>query len=247
MTTFNHGSPELKEAHIVNCYNIIGDIHGRTCWQQLVRTDAVNIFVGDYFDPYEPISPAALLQNFGNIIAFKRSHPDTVLLYGNHDLHYLTERERCSRYDAMYAQQYRQSLQSARTLFDGVAFAAGSTLVSHAGVTLEWYESRFGTYQGESPAIVAAYINDLWRNNKAEFAFAANAVSPTDIYGESPTHSPLWVRPWTLAHHNLFARTAYSQVFGHTQVDDITAAGERLICIDCLGTTEKTYLLTNTN
>jgi hypothetical protein len=29
-------------------YNLIGDIHGRDAWQQLVREDAVNIFMGDY-------------------------------------------------------------------------------------------------------------------------------------------------------------------------------------------------------
>lgn len=38
-----------------NYYNIIGDIHGRTCWKDLVREDCVNIFVGDYFDPYDGI------------------------------------------------------------------------------------------------------------------------------------------------------------------------------------------------
>ena len=32
-------------------YNIIGDIHGRTCWKELVQDDFVNIFVGDYLDP----------------------------------------------------------------------------------------------------------------------------------------------------------------------------------------------------
>lgn len=33
-------------------YNLIGDIHGRKIWQQLVREDAVNVFLGDYLDPY---------------------------------------------------------------------------------------------------------------------------------------------------------------------------------------------------
>ena len=34
-------------------YNLIGDIHGRNTWQKLVRKDAVNIFLGDYLDPYD--------------------------------------------------------------------------------------------------------------------------------------------------------------------------------------------------
>ena len=34
-------------------YNLIGDIHGRNAWRQLVRTDMINIFLGDYLDPYD--------------------------------------------------------------------------------------------------------------------------------------------------------------------------------------------------
>mgnify|MGYP006874643990 CR=1 FL=1 len=39
-------------------YNLIGDIHGRDAWQQLVREDAVNIFMGDY-----PVMVKVLLQH----------------------------------------------------------------------------------------------------------------------------------------------------------------------------------------
>ena len=35
-------------------YNLIGDIHGRDAWRQLVREDAVNVFLGDYLNPYGP-------------------------------------------------------------------------------------------------------------------------------------------------------------------------------------------------
>ena len=37
-------------------YNIIGDIHGMTNWKMFVKDDAVNVFLGDYFDPYTNIS-----------------------------------------------------------------------------------------------------------------------------------------------------------------------------------------------
>jgi len=68
-----------------NSYNIIGDIHGRTCWKNLVREDGVNIFVGDYFDPYGYVPQVERMANFQDIMEFKRQHPETVLLYGNHD------------------------------------------------------------------------------------------------------------------------------------------------------------------
>ncbi len=218
-------------------YNIIGDIHGRTCWKKLVREDSVNIFVGDYFDPYDDIPQEQLLQNFADIIAFKKQHPETVLLYGNHDMHYLIDGEDYSRYDYRYANKYRQVLTEAKALFHGVAFAIGDrTLVTHAGISKPWYEKEFGTYKGQSPIEVADDINDLWEHNKKEFSFEANASEKLDFCGESPTHSPLWIRPWVLAYHNLFAGSPYNQIFGHTQIDKITTIDDNLTCIDCLGT-----------
>ena len=223
-------------------YNIIGDIHGRTCWRDLVQDDCVNIFVGDYFDPYDKISPAELMQNFADIIAFKKQHPETVLLYGNHDMHYLISSDRATRYDYMHAIDIKQAFADVVELFYGVAYAiAESILVTHAGVSKGWYEKEFGAYNGEKPSAVADGINKLWKHNKVEFTFKANATSWWDMYGESPTHSPMWIRPMSLAKHNLFAGTPYKQIFGHTQVDDITTIDNNLVCVDCLGTIVKSY------
>jgi len=223
-------------------YNIIGDIHGRTCWRELVQDDCVNVFVGDYFDPYDKISPAELMQNFADIIAFKKQHPETVLLYGNHDLHYLESSDRATRFDYMHAIDIKQAFADVVELFYGVAYAiADSILVTHAGVSKEWYEKEFGAYHGEKPSAVADDINDLWKHNKVEFSFDVNALEFMDLSGESPTHSPLWIRPWTLAEHNLFAGTSFKQVFGHTQVNNTIVINDCLICVDCLGTIVKSY------
>lgn len=222
-------------------YNIIGDIHGRKCWKELVQDDCVNVFVGDYFDPYEKIPYEQLMQNFRDIIAYKESHPKTVLLYGNHDLHYLSDADRSSRYDALHAEQNKQFFLEHQHLFTGIAFAFGKYLVTHAGVTKEWYEKEFGEYHGKRPFLVAKDINELWQHNKLEFSFRANVTLPLDLYGESSTHSPAWIRPWVLAEHNLFTGTPYKQIFGHTQIDDITTIDDNLICVDCLGTTQKSY------
>ena len=232
-----------KNRKAMHKYNIIGDIHGRDCWKQLVRDDSINIFVSDYFDPYEAIPPTKLLQNFENILTYKRQHPETVLLYGNHDMHYLINCLRGSRYNHAYAATYRQAFVGAKHLFDGVAYAIGDhTLVTHAGVTKEWYEKEFGEYHGETPEQVAEDINELWRHNKLEFEF--DMSDPTDWCGDSPTQSPVWIRPDTLMNHNLFACTPYKQIFGHTQMEDITTMGGSLTCVDCLGTVTKSYCFT---
>lgn len=221
-------------------YNIIGDIHGRTGWKELVRDDSVNIFVGDYFDPYEPLSSLHLIHNFVDILSFAAQHPDTVLLYGNHDLHYLFGGDRSSRYDASNAATYGRLFAETKSMFRGVAYAIGdSALVTHAGVTRPWYEKHIGSYQGEPVAAVADKINALWNTDKQSFAF--DTSNPYDCYGESPVQSPLWIRPWTLVEHNLFAATAYAQIFGHTQMSDLSLVDTKLICVDCLGSVTRSF------
>lgn len=227
----------------MNHYNIIGDIHGRTCWKELVKDDCINIFVGDYFDPYEYIPYEAMIHNFVDIIEYKTRHPQTVLLYGNHDLPYIAPCDRNNRYDAFHAEQNRQIFRETANLFAGVAYAIGDkALVTHAGVSKEWYEKEFGLYEGAKPSEVAEDINDLWKHNKNEFSFLPNATSVGDMTGESAIHSPLGIRLWTLAEHNLFAGTPYLQIFGHTKVDNIICS-DNLVCVDCLSTIVKSYQL----
>ena len=226
-------------------YNIIGDIHARTCWKTLMREDCVNIFVGDYFDSCENDSPAEQMYNFQKIIEFKQQRPETVLLYGNHDLHYLISGEQYSRYNPHAAFEYRQALLESQPLFHGIAYPIGEiALVSHAGVTKEWYEKYLGSFQSESLLVVAQKINKLWKQDKNAFTFDANVTEPDDHYGTSPTHSPIWIRPETLVEHDLFNGTI-KQIIGHTQTGAGVTKDHNIICVDCLGTKERTYQLEN--
>ena len=64
---------------------VIGDIHGRTIWKQIVRHNTFDkvVFEGDYFDSFD-ISVKDQLKNFNEIIKFKERFPDkVVLLIGN--------------------------------------------------------------------------------------------------------------------------------------------------------------------
>ena len=38
---------------------VIGDVHGLTCWKDIVKVhkDSMFVFLGDYCDPYEDIKP----------------------------------------------------------------------------------------------------------------------------------------------------------------------------------------------
>ncbi len=224
-------------------YNIIGDIHAKACWHDLVREDSINIFVGDYFDPYEHTSRAAQLYNFQDILAFKRQRPETVLLYGNHDFHYMVPGEHYSRYDMLGAVEYRQAFEQSQELFYGIAYPIGETaLVTHAGVSKPWYEKYIGTYQSESLTEVAQRINQLWETDKQAFAFESNAES-YDYCGTTPTHSPIWIRPWVLVKNDLFADTKIKQIIGHTRTEAGVMFDHNLVEVDCLDTKEQSYQL----
>lgn len=91
---------------------VFGDIHGRSSWKSVDKTNADKIiFLGDYFDPYDEISSNKLIKNFNEIIKFKEEFPDKVIcLLGNHDSHYLLRDEEYSRYNRYGANKYNKLL-----------------------------------------------------------------------------------------------------------------------------------------
>lgn len=226
-------------------YNIIGDIHGRTNWKGLVSEDFINIFVGDYFDPYTFIPFVELQHNFQEIIDLKKRLPDKViLLYGNHDYEYLPGiTEESSRYDSLNACKITNLLTENESLFYGVAYAIGeSYIVTHAGITKPWIRKYLPEAIDYLPSKMADAINTLWLNNKSAFGFRENA-EPLDYYGESIDHSPIWVRPISLGYSNIYKRTNVIQIVGHSHVTTITE-DDNAIFVDCLGTRAKSKRIT---
>ena len=214
-------------------YNIIGDIHGMDVWKSLMTDDCINVFVGDFFDPYTYAIPyEKCVANFKEIIDFKKAHPETIILYGNHELHYLLYgeiEERYSRFDEKHAADIQQLLQDAIPFFNGIAYNINNQyLVTHAGVSRYWYHRYFGSYEGQTPDEVA---NNLWELTYRPFLVREN--KRFDLVAEGPTQSPLWIRPWILENYNLFEGTPRKQVFGHTICRQIKEK-DGLICIDCL-------------
>ena len=187
-------------------YNIIGDIHGRKEWKNLVNPEDINIFLGDYFDPYDNIEFDDLKSNFLDIIDFKINYPNNViLLYGNHDYHYIVDNinEQYSRYDYINATQIKEIFNEFEDLFYGVCYTFNKYICTHAGITENWYIKYFETKDYSSLKEVEDNINNLWKTDKQAFSFYANAKM-FDTYGTSPEQSPLWVRPQTLLPYNMF-------------------------------------------
>ena len=165
-------------------YSIIGDIHGRDSWRRLVDEDSINVFVGDYFDPYNYIHFMDLQYNFMEIIEFKKKHPDNVvLLYGNHDFEYLPcVFEKSNRYDGLNAQTISWMLMETIDLFEGVAYAIGEDyLVTHAGVTIDWKITYLPHVLDIKPSSMAATINDLWSKEKKRFRLTQIVSGTTSV------------------------------------------------------------------
>lgn len=139
-------------------YNIIGDVHSRSNWSDVVREDAVNVFVGDYFSPYERVSFCEQMKIFNDIISYKESHKETILLIGNHDEDHWHIIEKYSRYDRVNMPYIREAFEENKDKFS-IAYAIDDkALVTHAGVSALWYE-RYMSKDMEYSFVDANVIN----------------------------------------------------------------------------------------
>lgn len=219
-------------------YRIIGDQHGRSNWKKLVEPfdkDTMYIFVGDYTDPYyyENITYDQMVTELLKILQFKKEHGNNVsLLIGNHDMQYIINQGDTNRYDFEHANTLHTIFIEKKDFFSGVAFQIGEKyLITHAGVTLDWYQ-KWIDYKKDDTTLekICKQINKLWEENKKAFTFKSNVTKFSDCYGESSTHSPLWIRPTSLWEHNLFGfGSGKTQIVGHTRFEHYKAEYEHLI------------------
>lgn len=121
-------------------YNIIGDIHGRRSWKELVKDDCVNIFVGDYFSPYVFMRDCDKIENMLEIIEYKKAHPETILLIGNHDdQHWKNIDRMVSRFEDYIQEDIAKIFDDNVDMFQLAYSIENKALVTHAGVSLQWF------------------------------------------------------------------------------------------------------------
>lgn len=133
---------------------VVPDVHGETFWKEPVQryiehVDRI-IFLGDYLDPYpiagKEYTSKMLYENLMDIIELKRNNMEkVVLLKGNHDQHYQSEKFyylACgSRCDTRNWNIYHVAFNMCSDLFklahlemvNGVPY-----IFSHAGMTVYW-------------------------------------------------------------------------------------------------------------
>lgn len=125
---------------------IIPDIHGRTFWMDVKNIPDLDkiIFLGDYCDPYgsENISRQDCLDNFKQILEFKKENPDkVVLLLGNHDGQILGWSKTTARYDPWTAVEFFDLFAENYDLFK-LAHQEDNILFTHAGVSETWLKQH---------------------------------------------------------------------------------------------------------
>lgn len=220
-------------------YNIIGDLHGKDPLKYFDK-DCINVFVGDYFDPYWDMPFEEQQENVLKLFELKEHNKESVvILLGNHDFHYICPGEKYSRYSSRHAHQIKQIFDEFEDLIDGVAYNAGGKLVTHAGVSTLWLKTR-GIDEYKSLDDLVESINNLWWDKEKRFysfSFEYNGEL-FDRYGTSQQQSPLWVRAQTLI--NIKSPIEFPQIVGHTQFKDIVQHFDYTF-VDCLNYCDNTY------
>ena len=187
---------------------IIPDVHGRTFWKEAAERFPGErfIFLGDYLDPYDleavhfNITPESTIENFREIIAFKKRNPDRVtLLLGNHDCEYMYGKDVCNcRCDHRNYFLIQELFRENKDLFvlAAEAFLGGKHFVfSHAGIQIGWMEKHI---KGWNIGNLVQKFNDSNRQALAvdhpECTSFAMALSEADKErsGESDCGSPVW-------------------------------------------------------
>lgn len=211
---------------------IIPDVHGRKFWRKAIEKypNIPRVFLGDYVDPYtawERISMSDAVEELKEIIDLKKREPDlTILLLGNHCIHYLwDEAEPSSRYHS----DYREELQELYGQVEfKVAHQEGSHLFTHAGCTHGWFKQR----SWEVPENLGEFLNDLTKTSEGRRALA-------DIGrcrgGYAPSGGPMWADLSEHYYGSGILLPGLVQVFGHSQLKDgpFHDTDKLYWCLDC--------------
>lgn len=229
---------------------VIGDLHGRTNWVDIVNENSNEnfIFLGDYVDPYssEFIGEKEAIENLEFLIDFKKNYNEKVsLLIGNHDAQYLffPGFRTGARRKGKHLEEILQLFQNNKSLFQ-FAIQKGKYLFTHAGISNGWFNeySRLFKYFGlnEDMSNLAITINKIGKDPKWRVVFetVSDYRNGTDKYG-----SLVWADKLELYQDYL---TGFHQICGHNKIYDIIKIGDRTSSItfcDCLWKKDKALTL----
>lgn len=220
---------------------VIGDIHGRPIWKDIINQenptkDDLVIFLGDYFDSLD-IDGGKILNNFLDIMEYRQNNDNTKCFVGNHDYHYIPGiDEQYTGFNQSWYFQNKVAMETAlRHNLLQACHIENNIIFSHAGVSTTWLTKLEYDFKED----LQEFINDFFKYRPKVFEFAG-----IDAYGDSVQSSPIWIRPHSLKKD---AVDGYTQVVGHTVQSSIISektykgkgrrnrSRETLWFVDCLG------------
>ena len=196
-------------------YLILGDIHGRTFWKDIISKENpdMTVFLGDYFTTHEGYSSEEIATNFVDILNYKEANPLKVkLLRGNHDLQVLYKWASCtptpgSEELAIADKEKDRFLKLSQWIYMFPREKTGLSkdiVCSHAGISKKWMENcGFSSIH---------FINEFPPSKS--FGFIEPDYSG---YGDDPNQSLTWIRPQSLV-ISAYRPDQYIQIVGHTLV-----------------------------
>jgi len=228
---------------------VLPDIHGRDFWKDAVKghENELIIFLGDYTDPYnyEGITKEKCLESIKEVIAFKKEHPDNViLLLGNHDLSYIYDRAPQVRYDYLNAGEINKLFINNIELFQ-ITYTKEINgkryLFSHSGLMPEWYRwhERNEEIAPIELELMPEKINEMFKNDREHICKWLSDVSPErgGSYSRcSGLGSCIWGGISEL--YSYLKNPSYEnftntlQIVGHTQLRDTPVNERNFVCLD---------------
>lgn len=206
---------------------IVGDIHGnveKASRFLAYRPDQPHVALGDYVDSFhEPI------ENQLAVVELLAAS-DAIMLWGNHDLHYLSNAPwRSSGYQKQYALQLAE-------LFDGL-------LQRQRLVAAHWVDGWLCTHAGFAEGGNGLTPNGCCRSNSCHLAdcinwhfyasLAHNQSSPLFNIpvargGDAPYGGIFWLDPFR---EKIRLDSSVKQIFGHTE-QPLPVITDNWVCLD---------------
>ena len=202
----------------------IGDVHGEDNWKNFLNqyTDYDKVvFSGDYVDSFSK-SNIEIINNLLDIIEFKKSNPDkVVLLMGNHDIQYALShpsidlKHLCSGYRPEMHYDLYDIFNENKTLFQA-AYQYENYIWTHAGIHRGWYT----TFLNEFTKIFPDFEGNIADKLNEAYLFELSTLFHVGYlrWGTNPIGGIFWAdknETW------IKPLKDYHQICGHTQVDDI--------------------------
>lgn len=191
---------------------ILGDIHGRTIWKDIVEKELPDrtVFLGDYVSTHEDVSTDQQIDNFVDILVAKELKPQKyVLLRGNHDLQHLgywwADCSGLNRkvQDFMSESDIRERFLAASQWVYEMQIGEEHIVCSHSGISKVWMEQN----NIQTPSDINL--------EPPSPAFSFTPASFYDMDGNSISQPCVWIRPSALTQS---AISGYTQIVAHTPI-----------------------------